>query len=206
MVKVQLDTYEREVERYGGPQAIEIVERIFQADSEAVLEILDMLEEGDAGSDERWRLALKSVDLLLDDFGLEQRGKEDLIERVRRSLAAELGAGKVAARRGLGDRFRKESRSLELLFDRSREDESALAPGFAVLRRRSAALAPWTAQLSDLDRAGELGEPLAAIAQSCVHMHVNRMLRSAQRAQEFVLYDFLARLYQIHAARAKTKP
>jgi hypothetical protein len=33
-------------------------------------------------------------------------------------------------------------------------------------------------------------------------MHANRMLRSAHRAQEVVLYDFLARLYESQAARS----
>ena len=37
--QVQLDTYEREVERYGGPEGIELAEQLFHADSEAVLAI-----------------------------------------------------------------------------------------------------------------------------------------------------------------------
>ncbi|MDP8931941.1 MAG: lantibiotic dehydratase, partial [Actinomycetota bacterium] len=38
--RVQLDTYEREVERYGGDRGIELAEQVFQADSDAVLAIL----------------------------------------------------------------------------------------------------------------------------------------------------------------------
>jgi hypothetical protein len=34
-------------------------------------------------------------------------------------------------------------------------------------------------------------------------MHVNRVARSAARAQELVLYDFLGRLYESRAARAR---
>jgi hypothetical protein len=34
-------------------------------------------------------------------------------------------------------------------------------------------------------------------------MHVNRMIRSAQRAHELVLYDLLVRLYESQVARAK---
>jgi len=37
-------------------------------------------------------------------------------------------------------------------------------------------------------------------------MHANRILRSAQRAQELVLYDLLARTYESRVARAKVKP
>ena len=34
-------------------------------------------------------------------------------------------------------------------------------------------------------------------------MHVNRMLRSAPRAHELVIYDLLARLYESQIARAR---
>jgi hypothetical protein len=36
---------------------------------------------------------------------------------------------------------------------------------------------------------------------SVAHMHVNRVLRSAQRAQELVLYEMLDRVYSSRAAR-----
>ncbi len=106
-------------------------------------------------------------------------------------------------KRELGDRFRKESKSLELLLDPAREEENRLAPGLAVLRRRSDRLAPLIRDLEACGKDGRLTQPLASIARSYVHMHVNRMLRSAQRAQEFVLYDFLARVYESRAARAR---
>src|SRR5437016_951696 len=59
--RVQLDTYEREVERHGGPEGIVLAERLFHFDSEAALEILEILEPGDAGADERWRLAVCGI-------------------------------------------------------------------------------------------------------------------------------------------------
>lgn len=43
--------------------------------------------------------------------------------------------------------------------------------------------------------------PLRTLAGSYIHMHANRLLRSAARAQELVLYDFLCRLYESQAAR-----
>jgi thiopeptide-type bacteriocin biosynthesis protein len=51
--KVQLDTYEREVERYGGLEGILAAEEVFCADSDAVLELLCGLE-GDPGLEARW--------------------------------------------------------------------------------------------------------------------------------------------------------
>ncbi|PYV43187.1 MAG: Lanthionine biosynthesis protein LanB, partial [Acidobacteria bacterium] len=57
--RMQFDTYEREVERYGGTEGIQLAERLFHVDSEAVLEIMELLEPGDAGLDERWQLVLR---------------------------------------------------------------------------------------------------------------------------------------------------
>jgi hypothetical protein len=49
--------------------------------------------------------------------------------------------------------------------------------------------------LTVCQRAGCLSVPLPVIARGLLHMHVNRLLRSAHREHELVLYDFLARHY-----------
>jgi class I lanthipeptide synthase len=60
-------------------------------------------------------------------------------------------------------------------------------------------------RLRELAGEGALTQPLEDLAGSYVHMWVNRVLRSAQRAQELVLYDFLDRLYQSAAARTPAR-
>jgi hypothetical protein len=42
----------------------------------------------------------------------------------------------------------------------------------------------------------ERKENLSLSAASYLHLHANRLLRSAHHAQEVILYDFLARLYE----------
>jgi hypothetical protein len=59
-----------------------------------------------------------------------------------------------------------------------------------VLRRRSQRLAPVRAELESCARSGRLLVPLPELAVSYLHMHANRLLRSAHRAQELILYDF----------------
>jgi hypothetical protein len=44
--------------------------------------------------------------------------------------------------------------------------------------------------------AGRLSVPLTGLAASFLHMHANRILRSAHRAQELVLYDREIKLYE----------
>lgn len=198
--RFQLDTYDREVERYGGPAGIGLCERLFHADSEAVLSIVELLE-GDEGADARWRLALTGTDLLLDDLGLDAEGKRAVLGRVRESFFREFGGGKPL-RIQLDQKQRAERRALEALLDPVRSEQSDLAPGLAVLRRRSQHNAPLVAELRRLEREGRLTSSVAQIAPSLVHMHVNRLIRSAQRAHELVLYDLLGAIFDSRAARA----
>jgi len=203
--KLQLDTYEREVERYGGPTGIALAERLFAADSACVLDILGMLA-GDAGMDARWRLALRGIDQLLDDLGFELPGRLSLMRRIRDAFAREHRVdAAVGFQRGLGDKYRKERTALDGLLDRAGDAASELAPGLERLAQRSAANAPIIAELRAAEQRGALALPLTELAPSYVHMHVNRLIRSAQRAHELVLYDLLARLYESRLARAKAR-
>jgi thiopeptide-type bacteriocin biosynthesis protein len=205
MWKLQLDTYEREIERYGGPVGIELAERLFCADSACTVDILGMLD-GDAGNDARWRLALRGTDQLLDDLGFDLAGRLAVMRRARDSFAREHRVdASVPFQRALGDKYRKERIALDTLLDRAHDAESDLAPGIDRLAQRSLASAPIVAELRDAEQRGALTVPLVDLAPSYVHMHVNRMIRSAQRAHEVVLYDLLVRLYESRLARAKKR-
>ena len=200
--RVQFDTYEREVERYGGDEGIVLAERLFQADSEAVLEILELLESGDAGLDERWRLALHGMDALLSDLGFDLQTKSTVLDSVRAAFAREFRAD-TKLKIQLGERFRKERQSLQALLASAPDAGHALAPGFEILRQRSARLAPIVADLKACEEAVGLTVPIIELAPSYLHMHGNRLLRSGQRAHELVLYDLLARQYESELAQAQ---
>jgi lantibiotic biosynthesis protein len=195
--RIQLDTYEREVERYGGARGIELCEQIFWHDSDAVLDIVSMLQ-GDAGADARWRLALRGADMLLDDLGLDFPARLQLVRQVRDAFRDEFNAG-TALYKQIGERFRRERQSLfELLArDPARDRDSELAPGLEILALRSTHVRSLAGAL----RACRLDAPLASFAGSLVHMHINRLLHASQRAQELVLYDFLHRWYDSRRAR-----
>ena len=47
------------MERYGGPEGMQLAEQLFHADSEAVAGDRRALD-GDEGADARWRLALRA--------------------------------------------------------------------------------------------------------------------------------------------------
>ncbi len=202
--RMQLDTYEREVERYGGDRGIELAEQLFAADSQAVLTILGSLW-GDAGLDLRWRLAMAGIDLLFEDLGLTLEEKRSVARRARENLGREFAIdGNFRGR--VSERYRAERARLEALLDPGQAPPTPLAAGLEALRRRSLQLAPVTAELRQLSQAGHLSPTLADIARSFAHMHVNRLLRSAHRAQELVLYELLDRAYSARAGRRSVVP
>ena len=201
--RLQLDTYEREIERYGGAEGIVLAERIFHADSEAVLEMIRALEPGDAGLLERWQLVLRGIDSFLNDFGFALPTKLTLLRKVRTSFAKEFHAG-AKLKSQIGERFRKERGGLQALLETSHDADSPLSPGFEILQRRSERLAPIVTDLKACAAGNRLSMPLEELAPSFVHIYANRFLRSAHRAHELVLYDFLARLYDSQLARHHT--
>lgn len=200
--RVQFDTYEREVERYGGEAGIELAEQIFHADSDAVLAILGSLS-GDAGLDLRWRLALRGIDRLFDDLQFTLEEKRFITRKARDGYGREFGAD-GNFRGQVGQRYRTERSSLEALFDPVRKTSTQLVPGLKALRRRSLRLAPTATELRRLAHTGRLPVTMADVAISYAHMHVNRLLRSAQRAQELVLYELLDRFYASQAGRSSS--
>jgi thiopeptide-type bacteriocin biosynthesis protein len=199
--KLGVDTYDRELERYGGDAGMELSERCFQLDSDAVLRILETYT-GDAAAEARWRLCLKGMDMLLGDLGFDLEAKHKVMETLRGSFLREF-RGEGVFERQLGDRFRKDRKTLEALLDPARESEGDLGPGVAILRQRSKSLKPIVEELQRLHLGGHLGVPLLDLAASYLHMHANRFLRASARAQELVLYDFLTRIYESRLARGR---
>jgi len=200
--RMQLDTYEREVERYGGPAGIELAEQLFAADSDAVLAIVETVA-GDAGAEARWRLAVRALDQLLDDLGFGLGDKLAIATVARDRMGPEFGLNTELLRQ-LGDRFRAHRSELEaLLAARTDDPDHPFAPGLEAIAARSARLRPIGDELRALDTRGQLTVSLPELAHAFLHMHVNRLLPESQRAQELVLYDLLRRCYEGAAARAK---
>lgn len=188
--RLQLDTYEREVERYGGPEGIELAEAVFAADSDAVLGLLGTCAE-DAGGPPRWQLALQGMDVLLEDLGLEVEARLRVVRRMREDFAQEFSRETRFEER-LGLRFRSERKTLEALL---------AAPRRTVFQRRSERVGPVGERLWHAWREGRLTVSPEHLARSLLHMHANRMFAEEQRAQEFILYEFLERLYRSRLAR-----
>lgn len=198
---VQIDTYEPEVERYGGPEALLLAEEAFDADSDSVVAILAMLREsGFAPTYERWKAVVRGVDTILSDFSYDLDAKRSLSERMRKAYREEFGVSEKQ-RHLMGERYREYRLELERWLSGRAEDRVA-AFIEAAFQYRSARLVDIASRFRLLEQARRLTRPLREVTMDLMHMHANRMLPVIQREQELIVYDFLVRAYQSMWARS----
>jgi thiopeptide-type bacteriocin biosynthesis protein len=194
---LQLDTYVREVERYGGAAGVPLAEQLFFADSEATLELVATAEGEAQGADLRWRFALFGLHALLDDLGLSLQQRVALLTRLEREFARRCQTNRHSELQ-VAARFRKERDVLAASIARRAPE---LARAYPIFERRTAAWHGAVERLVRHARSAETTQDLPQLASSFLHMHVNRVLRSEQPLQEWILYEFLRRLYVSELAR-----
>lgn len=174
----QLDTFEPEWERYGGRLGFRLAEAWFHTDSQLVL---DRLAQGQT-PEVRWRTGLRQTDAIWGALGLGLSERLGLAQAVREGLRKEFadnGDGAVQ----VGHRFREFRKELEAGFPLAQGRPTA--PGCEGLHR-----------IREAFDQGMIRGDLPALAGSLSHMHLNRLLRRDHRENEWVLMEFLARLYE----------
>lgn len=206
--RVQLDTYEREIERYGGLAGIQIAERFFHLDSELVLELLSAIRLSGSASI-RWQAACYTVDRLLSGLGFNTQGlntneKREIVNRQGKYYEKNFSIDQ-RYKKQISDKFRNERATLEKIITGQEELEIFPPEVHRAVASYTEQLKTIRAELEEKRATGELTQPIADLAASYVHMHLNRLFRSAQNAQEMVLYDFLARTYDSKLAKEKGK-
>lgn len=202
--RFQYDTYEREVDRYGGPEAIAIAESIFHADSETVVELLRNAPL-QASNDWRWQLSMKMVDGYLRAFDLDLPAKRKAAELAERSFRSEFRVPKEFEGE-LGRRYRAERKLLEGLIEDRQELPGQLAWAQGSISRFRSRLEPLASWFREQAARQQLTAPLADIVRSLAHMHVNRSMLSNPREHEMIVYAFLERTYRSRLARAGDGP
>jgi lantibiotic biosynthesis protein len=196
--KVAVDTYDREIERYGGDAGIELAELIHGADSEAVLKVLGMLDTDD-GPQARWKLCMYATDRLLADAGFDLQQRREWAKSGAAGYRPEYpNANNFET--GVGLRWRDERADLTALLNDSTDHRYEAAR--QVFRQRSEVLAPLLAELADRSRRGELTQSFSSLLHSYDHLHAVRLLRSAARTHELIVLSFLDRYYASQIARA----
>jgi lantibiotic biosynthesis protein len=170
------DTYEREIERYGGDDGMQAAEAVFAADSPVVAEILQLVREASLPFD-LTTLTVLSMDDLLRGVGLDERERTSVYRAVAqpsRQDGQEYRARKVELRRFLGTPGAL-----------SHTPEATALAG--LLDGRRAALAPVAELLHALEDERRLQHPVAELCRSYLHLHANRLLGTSPPQEELAL-------------------
>ncbi|GLU57085.1 lantibiotic dehydratase [Dyadobacter frigoris] len=180
--KIQLDTYERELERYGYEQ-IEICENLFHLDS---MDFLDSISSFEHIPDEiaRFELSIGRINMLLTNSGLKLSECVLLMENLKENFFNEFD-GNSTLRKQLGMHYRNFKNIIDQVFELGKTDLNPSLKG---------SLAKLSENLSDRTQ-------YFSILSSLIHMSVNRTFNTKQRAYELILYHCLAKQYDSMNAR-----
>jgi len=198
--KIQTDTYNRELDRYGD-NSIDLVENLFFNDSIFVTNMLDMLDASIGGTI-RWKMGLRSVDAFLNDFKLNAEEKFNLVSKLNTSFFIEHG-GRKELKLILDAKFRKLRTELEYVLDSSNEKSKEYYPIIELINIRSESNKKIIEKIFLLNSNQELQISLNDLLASLLHMNLDRLFMGRNRTNEFVIYDLLTRYYKSNLARLK---
>ncbi|WP_457518997.1 thiopeptide-type bacteriocin biosynthesis protein [Streptomyces sp. TE33382] len=170
--RLVFDTYDREIERFGGVRGIDLAEGVFTADSTAVLSLVHDVVRGRVPLD-RTLLAVATVDDLLAALGLAAADREALAT----TMAGERTESAAA--------FRESGTTLRTLLDGGSPPEEVRNS----LRCRRRAI---TSLVTPASQPAAWSAPSSGVLESLAHLHCNRLL-GTDRPLERVVYGLLAR-------------
>jgi len=189
-LRFAIDTYDREVERYGGDSAIDLAEDLFFYDSESVVGLLGMLEEGCPFS--RVELAVFALNSLFESLECDFDDRLALLEIIS------------AERQASGNVYRERKATLQALTG-IRHPPSMTGILQKLSRSANAhvlAVADIARRYRALEQTGCLTVSIDSIYRSLAHMRCNRL--GLESTTERLAYGLLARSYLSRRALCET--
>lgn len=198
--RVQTDTYEREIERYGA-STIELSEDLFYYDSKATVDCVNLLE-GEEGEKYRWLIAARGVDMLMNDFGLNLRNKSELIKYISSGFFTEFGGSKYLTTQ-LNDKYRTNMQDLRKFLDPTMDLENAIEEFVEIFNQRSGNICSVAKNIRSLSEKDPASKQVHELLPAYIHMFLNRIFPSNQRKHELVIHHFLSKYYESQIAVRK---
>ena len=198
---LQFETYHREVERYGF-DTMDLSEDIFWHHSTAVLNFISMLE-GDEGEQYRWQIALKGIDIILDNFSYQPEQKQRLIKVLNKNFSDEFKIGSPE-RKKISERFINHKALINLLMSEAWREDENLARAIAVLKIDSTCYHHTIKEILNAPFISGDQERLDQLMSSFLHMFINRIFVSNQRKMELLIYEYLWKYYESKLMKDKS--
>jgi thiopeptide-type bacteriocin biosynthesis protein len=187
--KVQMDTYQRELERYN-PYLIEDTESLFHIDSIYIIKIIRLLH---TFSDDkyRWMISLVLIDRILSDFKFTLMQKKDIMTLLSDSFKKEFGFNQFNAKQ-FNEKYRKNKIIIESILNKNIVDENYIKIE-KLVNQRSINMSSIIHSMKEIAELNKIN--IGDYIGSYMHMTMNRLFRANNRQYELLIYDFMKRYY-----------
>lgn len=193
---LQIDTYKREIERYG-ITTMEFSEAIFCIDSDAIIKLIKSLNHNEREL-HRWLLALLLIDDILSASNCDIAHKKEVLMIISQSFKHEFRFTTHAYKKQLDTKYRNSKEMIFSVLDN--RNNSPVQPYIHILNERSYLMSLSIKQITEIEHDNAA---ITSLLKSFIHMTMNRLFRSHNRLHEMVLYDFLYRYYESTIARSR---
>jgi thiopeptide-type bacteriocin biosynthesis protein len=187
---LQIDCYDREIERYG-LNTMELAEEVFFNDSVEIINFLPTSknEDTDIVSESKPIFSLKLIDFYLSHFGLTDSQKLSFMERLRDSFYKEFDINK------------DNKKQIEKVYNNHKEsiykqllDTNNAITNTAIKHNIDEILKVTSQELASENK-------MTYLISSFIHMSLNRLYYSNNRIHELVCYDVLWKFYKSKISR-----
>lgn len=186
---LQIDCYDREIERYG-LSTIELAEEVFFNDSVEIINFLTTSKNDDTDifSESKPMFSLKLIDFYLTHFGLTDSQKLSFMERLRDSFYKEFDINKNNKKQ-IEKVYNNHKDSIYQLLETNNDIKNiAIRDNIdKILKVTRQELIPET--------------KVTYLISSFIHMSLNRLYYSNNRIHELVCYDVLWKFYKSKISR-----
>ena len=181
---VVIDTYKKELERYG-ENTIEYAEELFFRSSELILNFLEYDDE------EKIMVALFYIDFIFSELGLSNEEKINWIKNFDNAFKTEFNADK-----NLNNQLKRkyidfQPKYFEFIKSNEFKDIRNL------ITNNISDIHIVIEKILELEKKDCLNVEKKDFFQSIFHMHINRLFVSNQRLFEMIVYDCLLRFYRV---------
>lgn len=195
--RIAVVSYLREVVRYGGDELLEVCERVFMLESDAISRHIDDVDDTQG---DYWALVCNMMDSLLSALGFKGlEARLAFAARSSKAMAEEQGFT-IEQKKRVGALYRMSVPGDGLPFGGIRQSPLQSA----ILAADQAIAELISAHRASIDSLS--GDQRWNLLWSLVHMRCNRLLSRAHRRQEAALWDLLRRSYErsLHSAKKKS--
>ena len=187
---ISIDTYFREIERYG-ESTYDTTETLFYYDSSYILEILNNNNDNKL---KRWEIGILLTNSILDAFDYTNEKLLAFLSERQDSFRTEFGFDNITSIRLLDKKYRKEKTNIIKILNFGVNNDI-----MHYINERQNAIK----DLYDNTLRQNLYINKDKYTASIIHMTINRLFDSNNRIYELLIYDFLKRYYESLNARIK---